>query len=208
MRFRAPISTVIAILIGLVVLLGYFIPALEEARQFLLQVAITLAAVALFVGVYNLVSVHAAKLRKGDLQSAYSVVLIASLVITFFLVLVLGPSAAPSRWVFANIQAPVEASLMAVLAVSLAYASVRLLRRRTGALSVIFVLTVLVILLGTGPLPGTQIPGVGGLLRDIRAWIAQVPAAAGARGILLGVALGTIATGLRILMGADRPYGG
>jgi hypothetical protein len=25
---------------------------------------------------------------------------------------------------------------------------------------------------------------------------------------LLGVALGTIATGLRILMGADRPYGG
>jgi hypothetical protein len=31
---------------------------------------------------------------------------------------------------------------------------------------------------------------------------------AGARGILLGVALGTVATGLRILIGADRPYGG
>jgi len=31
---------------------------------------------------------------------------------------------------------------------------------------------------------------------------------AGIRGILMGVALGSIATGLRILMGADRPYGG
>jgi len=33
-------------------------------------------------------------------------------------------------------------------------------------------------------------------------------AAGGARGILLGVALGTLTTGLRILFGADRPYGG
>ncbi len=31
---------------------------------------------------------------------------------------------------------------------------------------------------------------------------------AGARGILLGVALGSVTTGLRILMGVDRPYGG
>jgi hypothetical protein len=31
---------------------------------------------------------------------------------------------------------------------------------------------------------------------------------AGARGILLGVALGSLTTGLRILIGADRPYSG
>jgi len=31
---------------------------------------------------------------------------------------------------------------------------------------------------------------------------------AGARGILLGVSLGVIATGVRILIGSDRPYGG
>jgi hypothetical protein len=28
------------------------------------------------------------------------------------------------------------------------------------------------------------------------------------RGLLLGIALGAIATGLRILMGVERPYGG
>jgi hypothetical protein len=31
-------------------------------------------------------------------------------------------------------------------------------------------------------------------------------ASGGGRGILLGMALGAAATGLRILMGADRPY--
>ena len=34
----------------------------------------------------------------------------------------------------------------------------------------------------------------------------EVPTLAGARGIMLGVALGTIAVGLRVLLGADRPY--
>jgi hypothetical protein len=46
------------------------------------------------------------------------------------------------------------------------------------------------------------------LVGNLRTWIVQVPSVGGARGILLGVALGTIATGLRILMGSDRPYGG
>jgi hypothetical protein len=48
--------------------------------------------------------------------------------------------------------------------------------------------------------PWFQIPG----LNEFRSWIAQ----SGARGVLLGVALGTIATGLRILTGTDRPYEG
>jgi hypothetical protein len=45
-----------------------------------------------------------------------------------------------------------------------------------------------------------------GELPIIKDWILNVPTLAGVRGILLGVALGTIATGLRILLGADRPY--
>jgi hypothetical protein len=40
----------------------------------------------------------------------------------------------------------------------------------------------------------------------IKDWVLDVPALAGARGILLGVALGTAATGLRVLLGLDRPY--
>ena len=39
-----------------------------------------------------------------------------------------------------------------------------------------------------------------------REWILGVMSLGGARGILLGVALGTIVVGLRLLIGIDRPY--
>ena len=43
-------------------------------------------------------------------------------------------------------------------------------------------------------------------LPAIKDWVFDVPMLAGMRGILLGVALGTLATGLRVLLGVDRPY--
>jgi hypothetical protein len=93
---------------------------------------------------------------------------------------------------------------MAVLAISLTYAAARLLSRRLNLFSMVFVGVVLLLLIGAAPQIAAQAP----LLAEIRNWILRVPALAGARGILLGVALGTIATGIRILTGSDRPYGG
>ena len=95
---------------------------------------------------------------------------------------------------------------MALLAVTLTYASIHLLKRRFNLLSVIFLVTALLILLGTAPLPFLGV--IPGLSDWVRPFITRVMAAAGARGILIGVALGTLTTGLRILFGADRPYGG
>jgi hypothetical protein len=45
------------------------------------------------------------------------------------------------------------------------------------------------------------------IFREAWAWLSQVPAVAGARGLMLGIALGIIATGLRVLLAMDRPYG-
>ena len=156
-----------------------------------------------FVGILNLLRSTLQKFEKKKKGSAYSLLLIISLVATFLFGLV-NPDQV--EIVFTTIQLPVEASLMALLAVTLTYASIRLLRRRLNLLSVIFLITALLILLGTAPLPFLgDIP----VLSDwVRPFIAQVMAASGARGILLGVALGTLTTGLRILFGADRPYGG
>jgi len=46
-----------------------------------------------------------------------------------------------------------------------------------------------------------------GFFAGLRNWLVQVVASGGARGILLGVALGSIVTGLRVLLAVDRPYG-
>jgi len=194
-----------AIAFGVIVLLGYFvqIPLLVTLRVLFLRWAVALSAVALIVGLINLARVHWRRMTGRQPGGFYSLVLLLALAGTLIVGGVFGPTQPWSMWIFNSIQAPVESSLMALLAVVLAYAAARLLSRRMNTFSVLFVVTALLVLAGSITLPFLQIPE----LNDLRNWISQVPAAAGARGLLLGVALGTVATALRVLTGADRPYG-
>jgi hypothetical protein len=173
-------------------------------RVVLLEWATLLVAVALLVGVVNLAFVHWRRSISDHPNRVNSIVLIVALAITLGIAGILGPTSPLSLWIFNYIQIPIEGSLMAILAVVLIYAGVRLLRRKPNLLSIVFIATAVVILLMSGPLFGIDIPG----LAELRIWIGKVPAVAGARGILLGISLGIVAAGLRILIGADRPYGG
>jgi hypothetical protein len=203
------VATAVAIASGLVVLFYFFFPSPDgdAFRGYLLQIAVTLAAVALVVGLFNLLSVHLKKVREGSSNAFFSAILIFAMAITFVLGLFLGPNHASTQFAFRYIQVPVEASLMAVLSVSLVYAAGRLLPRRPTLFSYVFLATVLLVLLGISPLASPAMGMLGEVFSGLRTWIAGVPAVAGARGILLGIALGTIATGIRILLGTDRPYG-
>jgi hypothetical protein len=219
LSFKSPISVAIAMSFGLVVLLGYFFGTtstgdstnLGVLRDYFLRGGVVVAAVALLVGIMNLSSVHAGKIKKGE-NASYSYLLLISLIGTIAIGIFdisrwffFGePNFKWTQWVFENIQLPIETSLIAILAVSLTYAAARLLGRRMTLFSAIFVGVFLLLLLGAIP----QFVGILPILGDLRAWIIQVPAVGGARGVLLGVALGTIATGIRILTGSDRPYRG
>jgi hypothetical protein len=200
-------NAIVAILAGGLVLLGYLLPGLLGGlRSQLVQWAIILAAFALLLGIFNLASVHWKRVvtPNGGLNNLYSAVLLLSLVLTILLVSISGPTSFWSIWLVNTFQVPVEASLMAVLAVVLVFAAARLLSRRMHWTSLLFLGVVVLVLLGTAPL---LFIGEVSILSSLRQWLAGVPALAGARGLLLGVALGTIAAGLRILMGVDRPYG-
>ena len=196
------IAVAIAIVAGLIVLVGYFVPALAGVQDVLLNWAIILAGVAALVGVFNLISVHGDKVRRREKGSLYSAILLISLFASFIFGLALGPDNPNMRLLVSAVIVPVEATLMALLSVTLLYASIRLLRRRTDLMSIVFLLTAVLMLIASATLPFSS------PLNDlIRPWIQQVLALGGARGILIGVALGTLTTGLRVLFGADRPYG-
>lgn len=202
-----PISNaVIAIAAGILVLLGYFFPGvLGGVQSVLIGWAIILAAFALLLGIINLAMVHWKKARSAGKDRVYSIVLLVSLILTIILVSLSGPASSLSLWIFNTFQVPAEISLLAVLAVVLLYAVTRLITRRPKWYTILFLVTVVLVLLGSAPL---YFVGEVSILSTARNWLTQVPAVAGARGLLLGVALGTVATGLRILIGVDRPYGG
>ena len=220
LNFRTPISVAIAIGVGVIVLLGYFfgtnasgeITLLGILQSYFLRGAVVVAGAALLVGVYNLTAVHAKKIRERD-EAIYSFITVLALLLTILvgiydLVMTYlqgEPGLRYTRWIFENIQLPIESSLMAIIAISLTYAAIRLLSRRLNFMSAVFSVVVLVLLIGA-------IPAVAAsdfnIISSIRNWILSVPAVGGARGIVLGMAMGIIATGIRILMGTDRPYGG
>ena len=204
---RAPVATAIAIAVGLIVLMGYFIPLpiLQQIRTTLLDWAVTVAGVAALIGIINLIITHWRRVTAPRNRDLYSAILIISFLLTIAAGVALGPSNAQFQHVITSIQVPLEASLMAVLAISLAYASLRLFQKRKGLVAIVFVISALLFLLVTSGFlaSGSDNQILAGVLTAIN----QLPVA-GARGILLGIALGGLATGLRILMGADRPFSG
>ena len=199
------VALVLAVLTGVIVLIGYFIPVLAPVQSILLNWAIILAGTAAIVGVLNLILVHANKITQREKGSVYSAILLICMFATFVFGIVLGPAHSAMRLLVDAIIVPVEASLMALLAVTLLYASIRLLRRRANVMSMVFLAAALLMLMASATLPFGEI---GALNNFLRPWIQHVLALGGTRGILLGVALGTLTTGLRVLFGADRPYGG
>lgn len=199
----------IALGVGVFVLLGYFVQIdfVRNLRLLFLQWAALLAAAALLVGLVNLAAVHWRKVSLSEEGWPYSGVLILALLVTLMLAITFGPDAPVSMFIFNSLQLPLEASLMAILAVTLLIAGFRLISRRRDLYGLLFLGVALVVLLGTAPAPGGAEGGLVTGLRELRHWISQVWAAGGARGILLGVALGATTTGLRVLLAVDRPYG-
>jgi hypothetical protein len=200
------LTAAVAVSIGLLVLAGYFVPALAEIQSILLSWAMILAGAAALFGVFNLISVHGEKVLRREQSAIYSAVLIVSVFATFVFALFLGPDHSAIQLLVRGIILPAEAALMAILTVTLLYAAVRLLRRRVDVMNIVFLSTALLILLGSATLMGLgEVPVFGNLLQP---WVSDVLSMGGARGILIGVALGTLTTGLRVLFAIDRPYGG
>lgn len=217
------INAVVAIGAGLIVLIGYFVnlQGMMEFRLLLFQWAVIVGGVAVLVGIWNLFSVHLQKIRAKKPGSIYSLVLLFFLLLTLFLLIFplllqnlvsddltqANTVSAANAIILDGIIIPVEVSLMAVLAVTLIVAAIRMLRTRADLPAIVFLATAFAALLGIGLRSFLgQIPVLGDLAQS--QVITNALALGGARGILIGVALGTLTTGLRILFGIDRPYGG
>ncbi len=202
------INTIIAIISGVIVLLGYFIPSplIQSMRQPLLDWAIILSGIAGLIAILNLVfSVHWKRLKENGESKGFSFVLFIAFILTLIAGIFLGPSNTGFQKLVTAVQVPIESSLMAVLAITMAFSSIKMLQRQKNWMGFVFFLSVVIFLIiNSGVLAfTTDIPVINDLLSGFH----QVPVA-GARGILLGIALGSLATGIRVLIGSDRPYNG
>ena len=199
------IVLLILILTGLLFLAGYAFPMpLAPILNMVMNWGILLVGVIGVLGIGYLIRLHILRLFKREKGGFYSLVLLVVFVITVVIGLIFSPQSTFYQDLVLNVQIPVEASLLGILAVTLLYTSFRLVRfRGWKPLTVGFFISALVTLfLNLGILifnEGSLAASVIGLLR-------RLPIA-GARGILIGMALGGLIVGLRYLLTIDQPFG-
>lgn len=199
MLVKRSVATAIAISVGLFVLLDFFVQnAFIGTLKFVfVRWAIIVAAFAIILGFFNVLIVHLNKILRFKQGWFYSIFLVLTMMIVLILGLIEGPQGSLTSRIFQHVLFPLQATIFSLLAFFVASAAYRAFRLRSWE-SALLVVTGVLVLLG-------QIP-LWGALTSLKEWILGVPSMAGARGILLGVALGTVATGLRVLLGIDRPY--
>jgi hypothetical protein len=201
---RRVIATVIAIVVSLVVLVGLVWPIspFYEIRQVVLRWAQVLGAFAFLLAFLSLLRANLRRLRHSGPGRVPSLLIVLAAPATTALILwelrTSGEGLATfGQFMLRHILVPGESTLLALTAVTLVVAILRMLKRRRHIESLLFVLFVILLLIRTLPYVGP--------LRDVVGWMERVLATAGLRGLVMGVALGTLLTGLRALF-MTRPY--
>ncbi len=199
-RLGTTVATAIAIGVGLLSIWGLLSGSgvVFNITNVMLQLVVITVAVTILIGILNLFGVHIRRITRRSGGWVYSIALVISAAAV--LILWLLGERETNNMLLETVQVSVESALAGLVVFALVYGAYRLMRRRVTWSAVLFTVVLLIVLLGALPLPQA------GLLRQARDWLMAVPVSAGARGILLGIALATVVTGIRVLVGQDRSY--
>lgn len=197
--FKWFLPTAVAMLVGLIVLLGSLLPIepLQQLRLIFIHWATVLGAFALFLAYLSLLRVHLTRLARVKKHKLDSLLVVLSALGVLALVVWNGPDGEWAQLLLRHIIVPGESALLILTALTLALLGARTLRaRRTfGALAFILVAAFMLV---------ASIPYVRFL--DTLAGYVNAAALGGMRGVLIGSALGATLAGLRIILGIDRPH--
>jgi hypothetical protein len=204
MRRGGPV--LLASVAALVLMLSYFVPhgLVAGPAGFLLTSLTGVVACGFVVGGVNLLRVHLDAVVRRHEDWPYKLVLVVALVGTVATGMVEGPgfvaAGARTRWIYDTVYTPLVASFFALLAFFIVAAAFRAFRVRT-AWTLLLAAAALIVVIGRVPLGAA----LGGWLPALERWVMDVPQTAARRALLMGAALGVVATGFRVVMGLDRP---
>jgi hypothetical protein len=168
-------------------------------------------AFGIVLGGANLLRVNLEAVARRQAGWPYKLVLIAGLVVTVVLGLVEGrdfqAAGTRSMWIYDQVYTSMSSAMFALLAFFVASAAFRAFRIRTTE-AALLAIAAFIVMMGRVPLGGVLTSGLPRALRieTFAQWILDVPQNAANRAILIGAALGVMATGLRVILGIERSY--
>lgn len=211
---RREIPLIITAVVGIAYILQYFIPhtPFDKVEHLFSDWLSIIAACAIWLGALNLLKLSLIKVYKRKKDWFFSLVVIASWMTMALVGLLGGPGfqepGTKFDWLYNNIYTPLSATMFAMLAFYVASASYRAFRARNFQATLLLVSAFLVL---SGRVLFDEIvfgflPADWKILSTMSDFIMQVLNTAGQRAILIGIALGTVSTSLKIILGIERSY--
>jgi hypothetical protein len=214
MRMFLPLA--ITFLCGILMILHFFVPREPVASMGdgLSDWYMIVASAAIFLGAVNLMQVHFMRIRHRARNWRYSPVVLGG----FFLMVAAGlvwgvEENRPFDYMFQNMMVPMGATMFSLLAFFVASAAFRAFRSSNWRATLLLV-SAFIVMLGRVPIgdliwrlfPGAAEGAHPNLVSEVAEWIMQVPNMAGQRAVMIGAALGVVATSLRMIFGIERSY--
>ena len=214
MKNRIPLFLVLVF--GIVGIIPYYSqhPIIAGTENFIRNDLIRIiAAFALILGLGSLLTVHFHKITRHRENWQYSYVLIIGFIVTAIIGLFggrTGEGILPTnigsfefnvQVLFENLIVPLGSTMFALLAFFMASASYRAFRARSLDATLLLV-TAFIVMIGVLPLGDRISPHLPSFVQ----WIMDIPNVASKRGIGFGIALGAIATSLKIILGIERKW--
>lgn len=213
---KRTVPFLITMVAGLFMLLAFFVPH-PDVRGLYTEMqtwAIVVVGFTYVLGVANLLRINTRHVARRERDWPFKIVLIVGLLGTMAIGFyegiadimdpsVLGYSETGSRfqWIYLTFYSPMSATMFALLAFFIASAAFRAFRARNVE-ATLMLATAIVVMLGVIPVGEWIHPG----MTDLKDWILAYPNNAGRRAILIGAALGAVATGLRVILGVERSH--
>jgi hypothetical protein len=207
---KKSIPLAITLITGILIVVTFFIPhkPLGSMQQRLLIWYSIVLGFTLLLGIDSLLRSNFTKVFRRQQNWGYAIVLLAGFIFTMaagiytFIttksLLTLGSS---FMFIYTYFIIPLQATMFALLAFFIASSAYRAFRARTLEATLLLI-TAAIVMLGRVPV-GAQIWSQFPFLQD---WIMEIPQMAAKRGIFIGIALGTIAMSLRVILGLERNY--
>ncbi|MDK9700898.1 MAG: hypothetical protein OEM52_12190 [bacterium] len=202
---KREIPIIILFASGLFMIVQYLVPhyVVNDAAGRIQQWAIIITSAATILGVANLVRVSLDQVMTKKEDWMYKWVILVSLVVTSISGIFWGiePGTFFNDMIYFNFYTPMASTMYATLAFFIASAAFRAFRVRSWQAWFLAV-TAVIVMLGRVPF-GKMLWNDFPLLVD---WIMNVPNTVAQRAILIGAAMGAVATGLKMIFGIERSW--
>lgn len=206
---KRTIPFLITLVVGLYMLVGFFVPHPGVATTYgdMQQWAIVVVGATYVLGVANLLRINWQKVARREQDWLFKAVLIAGLLVTMAIGFSEGTryseDSSKFQWIYRTFYSSMAATMFALLAFFIASAAFRAFRIRSVE-AMLLAIAAFILMLGRVPLGHSISP----IIPDAADWLMEIPQNAAKRGILIGAALGVVATGIRLILGIEKTYGG